>query len=132
MRLHICTRLFVYAAYRCDEYKNLVGGPIFFCDICNNVKVSNGAKIRNRYNQVPHLTQSQPCISVTQTCVDPDRFCQTASKSDKVVFIFFIFSEERGSKISLKADHYRPTSETAFKWRFADMSMMAQHCMLAW
>ena len=23
------------------------------------VKVSNGAKIRNRYNQVPHLTQSQ-------------------------------------------------------------------------
>ena len=23
----------------------------------NFVKVSNGAKIRNRYNQVPHLTQ---------------------------------------------------------------------------
>ena len=24
---------------------------------CIHVKVSNGAKIRNRYNQVPHLTQ---------------------------------------------------------------------------
>ena len=26
-------------------------------DMTNHVKVSNGAKIRNRYNQVPHLTQ---------------------------------------------------------------------------
>ena len=26
-------------------------------DSCGNLKVSNGAKIRNRYNQVPHLTQ---------------------------------------------------------------------------
>ena len=24
---------------------------------CRGLKVSNGAKIRNRYNQVPHLTQ---------------------------------------------------------------------------
>ena len=27
------------------------------CSMTNNLKVSNGAKIRNRYNQVPHLTQ---------------------------------------------------------------------------
>ena len=25
--------------------------------ICFSIKVSKGAKIRNRYNQVPHLTQ---------------------------------------------------------------------------
>ena len=28
--------------------------------LAENVKVSKGAKIRNRYNQVPHLTQDIP------------------------------------------------------------------------
>ena len=45
-------------------YKN-IGGIVGFC-ICSTVKpvlsghseeVGKGAKIRNRYNQVPHLTQ---------------------------------------------------------------------------
>ena len=31
---------------------------VSFPDQCKPRKVSNGAKIRNRYNQVPHLTQS--------------------------------------------------------------------------
>ena len=30
---------------------------IMFITSANNVKVSKDAKIRNRYNQVPHLTQ---------------------------------------------------------------------------
>ena len=32
-------------------------GLLCFCSVLCLLKVSNGAKIRNRYNQVPHLTQ---------------------------------------------------------------------------
>ena len=44
-----------------QNYKSHLGGNVY-CTItegsaCMDIKVSNGAKIRNRYNQVPHLTQ---------------------------------------------------------------------------
>ena len=32
------------------------------------IKVSNGAKIRNRYNQVPHLTQDTNKVMYTVHC----------------------------------------------------------------
>ena len=42
--------------------KQAVLGPIFVLifinDLSYNIKVSKGAKIRNRYNQVPQLTQN--------------------------------------------------------------------------
>ena len=41
-------------------YMYIYIGPVFSMYIhvsSENLKVSNGAKIRNRYNQVPHLTQ---------------------------------------------------------------------------
>ena len=34
------------------------------------IKVSNGAKIRNRYNQVPHLTQDKPIFDSKTYAVD--------------------------------------------------------------
>ena len=34
---------------------------------CNDKKVSKGAKMRNRYNQVPHLTQDTGCPKTHET-----------------------------------------------------------------
>ena len=32
----------------------------------------------------------------------------------------------------MKAGHYRPASETPFKWRFAGGPMVARNCILSW
>ena len=32
----------------------------------------------------------------------------------------------------MKAGHYRPASETPFKWRFVGGSLVARNCMLSW
>ena len=37
-------------------------------------KVSKGAKIRNRYNQVPHLTQDTPILKFAISCHGNDAF----------------------------------------------------------
>ena len=53
---------------------------------CNNFsKVSKGAKIRNRYNQVPHLTQD---INVKVTNLQ----CDTTNKSQEASQVVFSLS----------------------------------------
>ena len=56
-------------------------------------------------------------------------FCQRGSKLTVFSFFFSLVDEKRDDKIPLKAGHHRPASETPFKWRFAGMSMMFEHCM---
>ena len=50
---HFITECHVFT----DERNMLFYNISKVCKNCNLLKVSNGAKIRNRYNQVPHLTQ---------------------------------------------------------------------------
>ena len=53
------------------------------------------------------------------------KFCQRGSNFDNI----FLFSLMSGGRIQmpLLAGHQRPASETPFKWRFAGVTMMAQH-----
>ena len=53
------------------------------------------------------------------------KFCQRGSKIDN----FFVFLVDEGKKIRipLQAGHQWPTRETPLKWRFAGVTMMAQH-----
>ena len=47
-------------------------------EFTNNKKVSKGAKIRNRYNKVPHLTQDTN-RKVTNSQLDSTNECQEVS-----------------------------------------------------
>ena len=55
----ICAGLYIYLGqfeailFNIDGYMDVIKE----CDVKNDVKISKGAKIRNRYIQVPHLTQ---------------------------------------------------------------------------
>ena len=52
------------------------------------------------------------------------KYCHWGSNSD--VFGFLV--DEGGRiKLTLKAFHHRPASETPLKWRFAGEPMVAQH-----
>ena len=56
------------------------------------------------------------------------KFYWRGSNSDNDFFVLFLVGEGREDpKYHLKAGHYRPTSETPFKWHFAGVPMMAQH-----
>ena len=58
----------------------------------------------------------------TTTCADPEN----VFRGGQTLPMFYFLEGER-IQIPLKADQYRPASETPFKWRFAGGSMMAQH-----
>ena len=44
-------------AWKLTQHKRACLNFILFLQFINKYKVSKGAKIRNQYNQVPHLTQ---------------------------------------------------------------------------
>ena len=50
------------------------------CKTCSSIKVSKGAKIRNRYNQVPHLTQD------TNGKVTNSQFGNTSESQEVIPF----------------------------------------------
>ena len=52
---HTAHVLFSLALTGCEFFALLIGVFVFLCDTLLVMKVSKGAKIRNRYNQVPHI-----------------------------------------------------------------------------
>ena len=58
----------------------------------------------------------------------PRKFCQRGSNLDNIFLVFFSLLGR--IKMSIKAGHHRPTSKTPFKWRFADVPIIAQHRIL--
>ena len=55
-------------------------------------KVSNGAKIRNRYNQVPHLTQDTNG-KVTNSHKTPQTRAKRSALSQQVTTIMYVFRQ---------------------------------------
>ena len=45
------------------------------------------------------------------------------------IFIYLVGEGREDLNITITG-HHRPASETPFKWRFAGVPMMAQHCWL--
>ena len=83
------------------------------CDL--DLKVSKGAKIRNRYNQVPHLTQD------TNGKVTNSQLDTTASKLDKMIspsyhhiFLWQQYQILRGCIRIIEIEAYRFLSTVTF------------------
>ena len=53
------------------------------------------------------------------------KFCQRGPILTGFFFFFFFFISGERIRITLKAGHHRPASETSFKWRSASEPMMA-------
>ena len=72
-------------------------------------------------------SDNTPTVDLSRVChhdrshADPESFVRGGP-----TFTTFLLGDER-IQIPLKADHYRPVSETSFKWHFAGVPMMALH-----
>ena len=57
------------------------------------------------------------------------KFCQRGSNTNNVsfCFVFLVDGMERRSKLSLNVGHHWPANDTSLKWRFAGVSILAQH-----
>ena len=59
LHVKVAMKLYMLVEYADDTCYTSIDNPIYHCYLMpyNYDKVSKGAKIRNRYNQVQHLTQ---------------------------------------------------------------------------
>ena len=83
---------------------DLVGKATF------SVKVSNGAKIRNRYNQVPHLTQDTNG-KVTNSQKTPQTRAKRSALSQQVTTKHNKQTRTKHSKHKTEQKHKRSTKE---------------------
>ena len=85
--------------------------PMEFSIKLDTVKVSKGAKIRNRYNQVPHLTQDTNG-KVTNSQLDTTNESQEVSPFPAVDHKTHINRRsQKHSKHNTEKKHKRPTKE---------------------
>ena len=78
--------------------------------VCMAIKVSKGAKIRNRYNQVPHLTQDTNG-KVTNSQKTPQTRAKRSALSQQVTTKHIQTDAHRHSKHKSEQKHKRSTKE---------------------